>query len=51
MDVSREPKLQGKFQKSIIVRKGSQSVGLIGYLVEETNHLSNPGNGRQFQIT
>ena len=43
IDVSREPRMQGLFNKSIIKTVGGEKIGIIGYLIEETSSISNPG--------
>ncbi|KAK3097085.1 hypothetical protein FSP39_006245 [Pinctada imbricata] len=48
MDVSNEPDLQGKFNKSIVIEKSGKKIGVIGYLIEETEFLSNPGETVKF---
>lgn len=36
IDVSKEPELEGKFKKSIVVEREGQKIGIIGYTTEET---------------
>ena len=44
VDVSLEPALQGKLQKSIIIEKNNQKIGLIGVVTEKHVVLSRNGN-------
>lgn len=41
-DVSREPRLN-KVQKRIVLTKGGEQIGIIGYLTTETEFISTPG--------
>ena len=43
IDTSKEPKLQGKFNRSVVLNVNGQKIGVIGYITEETDYISNPG--------
>lgn len=43
IDTSREPRLQGRFNKSVILDVNGEKVGVVGYITDETSFLSNPG--------
>lgn len=42
-DISGEPRLQGKVNKSCIITKGSENIGIIGYAAEDTSEISTIG--------
>lgn len=42
-DVSAEPHLAGVLQKSTIIERGGEKIGLIGLTTEDTDELSSPG--------
>ncbi|XP_054164291.1 protein 5NUC-like [Oppia nitens] len=48
IDVSDEPRLNGKIKKSIILEVDEHKIGIIGYLTPETSFLSNPGKTIKF---
>lgn len=39
-DVTNEPRLQGKFNKSCILTKGNERIGIIGFVGEDTGNIS-----------
>ena len=44
-DVSREELLAGKLQKSAVIEKGGEKIGLIGLTPQDTDELASPGPG------
>ncbi|XP_060560431.1 snake venom 5'-nucleotidase-like [Ruditapes philippinarum] len=49
IDVSREEKLQGLFNATMIKEVGGVKIGLIGYITTDTAFISNAGDTVQFQ--
>ncbi|MBX2839200.1 MAG: 5'-nucleotidase/apyrase family protein [Gammaproteobacteria bacterium] len=47
-DVSNEPLLAGKLQKSTVIEKAGQKIGLIGLTPEDTDELASPGKNVTF---
>lgn len=47
-DVSGEPLLADVLQKSTVIEKGGEKIGLIGLTPEDTDELSSPGDGVVF---
>ncbi|MCB1367637.1 MAG: 5'-nucleotidase C-terminal domain-containing protein [Rhodobacteraceae bacterium] len=47
-DVSREALLAGVLQKSAVVEKGGEKIGLIGLTPQDTHELASPGNNITF---
>jgi 5'-nucleotidase/UDP-sugar diphosphatase len=43
-DVSGEPMLAGVLQKSVVIERGGEKLGLIGLTPQDTNELSSPGD-------
>ncbi|XP_074644485.1 5'-nucleotidase-like [Tubulanus polymorphus] len=43
IDASNEPKLNGKFKKSTILKVGGERIGVIGYTTRDTPELAKPG--------
>jgi len=43
IDTSGEPRLQGRFNKSVILDVNGEKIGVVGYITDETSFLSNPG--------
>ncbi|KAK3603342.1 hypothetical protein CHS0354_025948 [Potamilus streckersoni] len=43
IDVSGEPRLQGLFNKSIILNVNGTKIGIVGYITEETSSISDAG--------
>lgn len=43
LDVSAEPALKGKLQKSLILTRGGERIGIVGGTTEYLNQISNPG--------
>ncbi|XP_064119251.1 snake venom 5'-nucleotidase-like [Macrobrachium nipponense] len=43
IDDTKEPSIQGKYQKSVVVEKGGRKIGIVGYLTTETLVISSPG--------
>ena len=43
VDISREPRLQGLFTKSIIKNVGGETIGIVGYTTSLTSLISKPG--------
>ena len=50
MDVTREPRLQGKFASSHVFTVGGEKVGVIGFITEETAFISTPGKEESFVL-
>lgn len=42
-DVTREPRLQGKFKKSHVITVGGEFIGVIGYITQNTKFISQSG--------
>ncbi|WP_299817017.1 bifunctional metallophosphatase/5'-nucleotidase [uncultured Jannaschia sp.] len=42
-DVSREPELADAIQKSVVIEKGGERIGLIGLTPQDTHELASPG--------
>ena len=42
-DVSREPQLAGVLQKSVVIERGGEKLGLIGLTPQDTDELASPG--------
>ena len=42
-DVSLEPALRGKIEKSVVIEVGGERIGLVGLTPENTDELSSPG--------
>lgn len=42
-DISNEPLLTGAIQKSVVIEKGGEKIGLIGLTPEDTDELASPG--------
>ena len=47
-DVSREKLLDGELQKSVILEKGGQKIGVIGLTPEDTSEMASPGKNVSF---
>ena len=47
-DISAEPLLAGAIQKSWVVQKGGESIGLIGLTPQDTDELASPGPNVSF---
>lgn len=47
-DVSREATLAGVLQKSAVIERGGEKIGLIGLTPEDTNELASPGDNITF---
>ncbi|MGR3662725.1 MAG: bifunctional metallophosphatase/5'-nucleotidase [Paracoccaceae bacterium] len=47
-DVSAEPLLAGALQKSIIIKRGGELIGLIGLTPQDTDELASPGDNVVF---
>lgn len=47
-DASREPLLAGVLQKSTIIEKGGEKIGLIGLTPQDTDELASPGSNITF---
>lgn len=43
LDASREPRLNGRFNKSVVLTVKGHKIGVIGYITEDTSVISNPG--------
>jgi len=46
IDDSKEPAIQGKYNKSIIIERGGRKIGILGYILRTTNvsiAISDPG--------
>ena len=43
IDVTGEPRLQGKFNRSMIVEKGGQKIGIVGFITTDTAFISDAG--------
>jgi 2',3'-cyclic-nucleotide 2'-phosphodiesterase (5'-nucleotidase family) len=43
LDVSNEPRLQGKFSRSTTITVGGRKIGIVGYLTPETKSISSTG--------
>jgi 5'-nucleotidase len=37
IDDSKEPSMQGKYNKSIVIDRGGRKIGIIGYILQTTN--------------
>lgn len=44
IDDSKEPAIQGKYNKSIIIERGGRKIGILGYILRTTNEISSTGN-------
>lgn len=44
IDTTSEPSVQNKFVKSVIMERGGEQIGIIGYTTKSTPFVSNPGN-------
>ena len=44
IDVSGEPRLQGKFNKSMVLERGGEKIGIVGYITTDTAFISEAGN-------
>ncbi|XP_060557565.1 snake venom 5'-nucleotidase-like [Ruditapes philippinarum] len=42
-DITKEPRLNGKFLKSIVTNVGTETIGIIGYITPETSQISKSG--------
>ena len=47
IDVSGEPRLQGKFNKTLVTTVGGQQIGIIGYITKDTAFISDAGIGNK----
>ncbi|PRY92525.1 bifunctional metallophosphatase/5'-nucleotidase [Donghicola tyrosinivorans] len=47
-DVSMEPALAGKLQKSTVIERGGEKIGLIGLTPQDTDELASPGKNVVF---
>ncbi|UWQ90143.1 5'-nucleotidase/apyrase family protein [Rhodobacteraceae bacterium M382] len=47
-DVSAEPELAGVLQKSTVIEKGGEKIGLIGLTPQDTDELASPGKNITF---
>ena len=43
IDVSGEPRLQGQFNKSMILERGGEKIGIVGYITTDTAFISSAG--------
>ena len=43
IDVTGEPRLQGKFNRSMVVEKGGQKIGIVGFITTDTAFISDAG--------
>lgn len=50
LDASREPRLNGRFNKSTVLTIKGQKIGVVGYITEETSTISNPGKIRNHSM-
>lgn len=44
IDDSKEPAIQGKYNKSIIIERGGRKIGILGYILRTTNEISSTEN-------
>ena len=44
IDVSGEPRLQGKLQRSLVIERGGEKIGILGIITPRTSFISSPGN-------
>ncbi|KAL5019670.1 hypothetical protein ScPMuIL_002562 [Solemya velum] len=49
IDVTNEPRLQDRFNKSVVVEVGGERIGIVGYTTKTTPSISSPGPGVRFQ--
>lgn len=43
IDVSGEPRLQGKLQRSLVIERGGEKIGILGVITPRTSFISSPG--------
>ena len=43
IDVSSEPRLQGKFNRSMVLERGGVRIGIVGFITTDTAFISNAG--------
>ena len=43
IDISGEPRLQGKIKRSLVIERGGEKIGIIGYITTETVYSASPG--------
>ena len=48
IDFSNEPLMNGKINKSMVIERDGIKIGIIGFVIRETDHLSFPGKTLRF---
>ena len=43
LDISEEPRLQGKIKRSLVIERGGEKIGIVGYITTETVYSASPG--------
>ena len=51
IDVSNEPRLQGKFNKSLILERGGEKIGIVGFITKDTAFISSAGGDAHLYLT
>ena len=43
IDISEEPRLKDKIKRSLVIERGGEKIGIVGYITTETVFSASPG--------
>ena len=51
IDVSDEPRLQGKFNSTLILERGGEKIGIVGFITKDTAFISSAGRDAHLYLS